>query len=164
MSVLDLNAIKEQLQTILEAANTTTASTDLSSGLETRVQKVLKLNPNLIPIQSTWFPFVTSYIDAKVIEEQTINAGQANGRRKAQVSVKVVGCVWNSTVSTEDNDEAADDCESLMENIEQILRSNLTLNSTVSWQLPTDCSYFDGMREGAHLRAGVLTLKCTAFY
>lgn len=165
MAVLDLNAIKEKIQTALESANTTTASTDLSSGLETRVQKVLKINPARIPVQATWYPFVTVYIDAKTIEEQTINRDQASGRRMAEVDIKIIGAVWNSTVSDEASDEASEDAESLMENVEQIMRSNTTLDGVVSWSFPTGVTYHNvSLEEETSIRAGIMSYKAKAFY
>lgn len=167
MAVLDLNNIKEQLQAALEAANTTTASTDLSSGLETRVQAVLKLNPARIPIQGNWYPYVTIYIDSKEIDEQTIQVNQSQGKRRADVGIKIVGAVWNSTVTpgSEDVDEASDDAESLMENIEQILRANTTLGGAVSWSAPEGVTYHNlSLEEDASIRAGVMSYKAVAFY
>lgn len=164
----DLNNLKEQIQTILEQANTTTAATDLSSGLETRVQQILKVNPARIPIQAQWFPFVTIYTDSKEVLEQTMQRDQNSGRRKAEFDVKVVGAVWNSTISNENADDADDDCESLMENIEQILRGTTTatnLNSACSWQIPTNVTYHNvSLEEEASVRAGILNLKVIAFY
>lgn len=162
---LDLNGIKTQIQSLLDAANTTTASTDLSSGMETRVQQVLTLNPARIPVQATWYPFVTCYIDSKSMEDTTIARDQASGKRKAQVDVKIVGAVWNSTVTNANKDDADDDCESLMENIEQILRASPTLNDAVKWSFPTEVTYHNmALEEQTSIRAGILNLKATAFY
>lgn len=165
MAVLDLNGIKEQLQTIFEAANTTTATRDLSSGLETRVQKILKVHPGRIPIQANWYPFVTIYIEAKDVAEKSICKGQANSKRRADVDIKIAGCVWNSTVANDDGDDASDDAESLMENIEQILRSYTDINSTVSWSFPVRITYHNyAFEEDASLRAGVMTYRAIAYY
>ena len=164
MSV-DINNLKEQIQSIFETANTTTASRDLSSGLETRVQRILKVNPARIPVQSSWHPYVTIYTDSKDIEPSDIAISQANAKRRADIDLKIVGVVWNSTVSDEELDPADEDCEDLMENIEEILRANPTIAGTVTWAFPSTVDYHGAtLDEDTHLRAGVMTLKATIFY
>lgn len=164
MSV-DLNNLKEQIQTIFQAANTTTATRDLSSGLETRVQRVLKINPGRIPVQGNWYPFVTIYIDRKDVELTDFAKDQLTAKRKCDVDVKIIGAVWNSSVTDEEVDPADEDCEDLMENIEQILRANPTLGGVATWAKPTDVTYHNAtLDEGAHIRAGILNLTATIFY
>lgn len=164
MSV-DLNNLKEQIQTIFQTENTTTATRDLSSGLETRVQRVLKVNPARIPIQSTWYPFVSVWIDKKDVEPSDFARTQLSARRKCEVDLKIVGAVWNSSITDEEIDPADEDCEDLMENIEEILRGNPTLNSLTSWSFPQSITYHNAsLDEGAHIRAGILSLRAVIFY
>jgi len=162
---IDLNNLKEQVQTILQAANTTTASTDLSSGLETRVQRVVKLNPGRIPVQASWYPFVSIYVDNKNVLLQDIARNQSTSKRRAEIGIKILGAVWNSTVNDEEVDPADDDCESLMENIEEILRANDTLNGSATWAHPNDVTYFNAnLDEEAHIRVGILSMQASVFY
>jgi hypothetical protein len=162
---IDLNNLKEQIQTIFEAANTTTASRDLSSGLETRVQRVLKVNPARIPVQASWYPFVTIFIDNKSIIQDGIVKDQLTAKRRAKVDIKVIGAVWNSTVSDDETDSADEDCEDLMENIEEILRANSTLSGVATWSFPTNITYHSAsLDEETHIRAGILNLEATIFY
>lgn len=162
---LDLNNLKEQVQTIFQAANTTTASTDLSSGLARRVRRVVKLNPALIPIQANWYPYVSVYIDSKDVTLEDFAGTQALAKRSAEVNLKIVGGVWNTLDNDDEVDEADEDCESLMENIEAILRDNPTLGNAALWSRPERIQYYNmGLGEGACLRAGVMDLKATIFY
>lgn len=164
---INLNQFKEDLQTIFQAANTTTATRDLSSGLATRVQRVVKLNPSLIPIQADWYPYVSAYIDSKDVEPADFAGTQLAAKREARVKIKIVGAVWNTLTTTneEDVDEADEDCESLMENIEEILRGNPTINGNAIWQFPERVQYYNAaLGEGQGLRAGVLDLIATVFY
>ena len=65
-AVVDLNGIKSTLKTLFDTANTTTASpVDLSNNMTQRVKRVLTVNPEQIPPQASFFPFVTSYITSK---------------------------------------------------------------------------------------------------
>jgi hypothetical protein len=165
---LDLNNLKDQIQGIFETANTTTAARDLSSGLLKRVQKVLKVNPARIPIQASIYPCVTVFIGKKDIEQKSIGKSQANVKREGRIEVTVVGAVMNTTITSIDEDQADEDCESLMENIEEILRANETLAGTVTWSFPKGVTYHNlaiGMKdEEVHLRAGLLTLEAKVFY
>ena len=164
MSV-DLNNLKEEIQTILEDANTTTATVFLSEDLETRVQRVMKVNPHRIPVQASWYPFVSIFIDSKRINQQDIAATQLTAKRRAEIDVKIVGAVWNSTISDEEVDPADDDCESLMENIEEIIRRSSTLNGAALWTGVTDVTYHNGpVSEDAHVRAGFMNLKVSVLY
>ena len=161
----DLNNVKEQVQIILEAANTTTASVDLSSGLETRVQRILKVNPGRIPVQASWYPFVTVFIDRKSMSHQDIAATQSNAKRRAEVDLKIIGAVWNSTISNDEEDPADEDCEQLMESIEQVIRNAATLNGTVLWTTPTDVTYHNAnLDEETHVRVGILNIRTSMFY
>lgn len=162
---IDLGNLKTQIQGILNAANTTTASRDLSSGLGTRVQRVLKVNPGLIPIQPSFYPAVTVFINSKDVEDRTIANSQLVGKRKAVVTVSLAGIVWNS-ISTNINEDTADnDAEILMENVEEILRSNTTLAGVATWSAPTKVTYHDlKPEEEAHMRAGILNLEASIWY
>lgn len=162
---IDLNNLKEQIQTIFEAANTTTASRDLSNGISKRVQKVLKINPARIPVQASWYPFVTTYIESKDVELVDFAKDQLTAKRKSIVELKVIGAVWNSSISDAASDPADEDCEDLMENIEEILRANPTIAGTCLWSYPTGVTYHNvGLDEGVHIRAGILNLEATIFY
>lgn len=162
---LDLNNLKEQVQSIFQTANTTTASRDLSNGLATRVQRILKVNPARIPVQASWYPFVTCYIESKNLEEAGIAITQATSKRKAIINLKVIGAIWNSSSNDGEVDPADEDCEDLMENIEEILRANPTLSGVSLWSFPTDVTYHNvALEEETHIRAGILNLKTTIYY
>lgn len=163
--MIDLAGLKTTLKGILDDANTTTATADLSSGLTTRVQQVLKVNPARIPIQANYFPCVTCFIDSKEVEPKDIAVNQLMAKREATVSVKIVGSVYNSKQNNAKLDQADDECEKLMENIEQVLRGNPTLSGVATWQFPTRITYHNAqIDEGVHIRAGILNLETTIYY
>lgn len=162
---LNLTGMKENIQTIFEDANTTTAAHDLSGSLTDRVQRILKLNPIKIPVQPSWYPYVTVYVDSKDINPADMAATQLQAKRRAEVDFNVVGAVWNSSVLTESEDDADDECEILMENIEEVLRRNQALGSLALWSFTRSVSYHSlAIDEEAHLRAGILTLRATVLY
>ncbi|CAB4170087.1 hypothetical protein UFOVP903_53 [uncultured Caudovirales phage] len=167
-AVVDLNGIKESIQTLLTSANTTTSTpVDLSNGLSggRRVQQVLKVHPERIRVQASLFPLVTCFIPTKSIKSEQIGGGQLNNKRRATIEIKVVGAIWNSNFQSIDEDPADEDICNLMENIELALRSDSTLIGKVNWQRPSSCQYYStAINEQTHLRSGILTYECEVFY
>lgn len=162
----DLNGIKSQISAILLAANTTTASPiDLSAGMVKRVNKVLKINPQLIPPQISFYPFVTCYVTSKSMEQADLALNQLNSLKKAKIELEIAAGVLNENFSVDTEDPADEDINYLMENIELTLRANATLNSKVLWQISRDVKYYTAnLDEQTHLRAGILTLEGSIFY
>ncbi len=165
---VDLNGIKEAVQNTLLAANTTTASPiDLSAGLSNnkRVRQILKVNPEMIRPQASFFPLVTCYVTSKPIATMDIAKDQLSSKRRAKVLVDVVGSVWNNNILTIDEDPADEDINYLMENIELALRGDYNLGAKVSWQVAKECTYYTtALDEQTHLRSGILKLECEVFY
>lgn len=165
-SITDLVGIKTQIKSILDSANTTTASPiDLSSNLATRINRVMTVHPERIMPQASFFPLVTTYIDNKDIESEDMASSQLNSKRIARVGIKVVGAIFNQNMLSVDKDPADDDINYLMENIELIFRGNYNLNSTVSWQMADRINYYiSSIDEQTHLRFGILDLSAKVFY
>ena len=163
---IGMNAIKTNIKTILDAQNSVAGSpVDLSSGMTKRVQKILKINLERLPIQASFYPAVTIFFDQKNMNQDTIAKTQATGKRKAEVSVKVAGVVYNANLTSNLEDPADEDLEKLMENIEEILRSDPTLVGSATWSQPTDVTYHSGPGgEEAHVRVGIMNLDLVVFY
>jgi hypothetical protein len=169
MSRVDLAAIKTSIQSILESANTTTGSPiDLSDGLTSRVNKILQINVDRLPIQPSFFPCITMFYEGKSIELQDIAGSLLAGRRKAQIDISIVGIVWIDNMNASSfqyKDLADNECEKLMENIEQVLRSDPSLGGNALWSKSTDVSYENvAISEDSHMRAGIINHKITVMY
>lgn len=165
MSLLDIVNIKTQIKSILDTANTITASADLSSGLTTRVQKVLTYNLEKIPPQASFYPLVTCFISTKSIENTSVFKDQAVAKRKAEIDITVAGAAFDHILTDITKDESQDQIEAMMENVELILRSNHTLNSAVNWSYPTDVTYHSFANdEETYFRVGLMNLKAVIRY
>jgi len=162
----DLSGIKTEISNILLAANTTTASpVDLSANMTERVSKILKINPNMIPPQISFYPFVTCYVTAKTMEQKDMAKDQLSAKKEALITIEIAGGILNENFVRDTEDPADEDITYLMENIELTLRGNPNLNSTVTWQTTKDVSYYSApLNEQTHLRAGILTLQGKVFY
>lgn len=90
---------------------------------------------------------------------------QLSAKRKADISIDVVGAVFNQNVLDVTKDPADEDINYLMENIELVLRSDPTLSGAVLYQRPTACQYYSTIiGSNVHLRVGILKLEATLFY
>lgn len=163
---VDLNGIKTELKSLFNSANTTTASPiDLSYSLTKRVQKVLSVHPEFIPIQASHYPCVTCYVSNKSMPSEDIAKDQLNAKRRCDISIDVVGAVFNQNILDITKDPADEDINYLMENIELILRSSPNLNGSVLWQKPTSCEYYSTiLNSQVHLRVGIIKLEASIFY
>ena len=164
MSVIDIDNIKTQFKSILDTANTTTADFDLSNGLDKRVKKVLRVNPLKIPIQSSYYPYVTIYADRKNIELLDIAVNQQTANRFTEFTFNVIGGVFEALTASNIADDADDEIEKLMENVEELIRRNFKLNNTVLWTKPLFTRYHTFPDEEALLRVGEMSLMCKIKY
>ena len=164
-----MSLIKTAVQSILETANTTTGSPiDLSDALAARVKKVLQINVEKIPIQPSFFPCLTMFYEAKTINLLDMAGSMLDGRRRADVNLKIVGLVWidnMNSASFELKDLADNEIEQLMENAEQVLRKDPTLNGNALWSKSTDVTYHNyAVSEDAHMRAGIMSFTVSVLY
>jgi len=168
MAQVDIANIKTQIKSILDSANTTTGTPiDLSNGLDTRVQQVMKINPAKIYSDPGSFPFVSVFADSKTIEQQTMGhkGNQRSALRRGDLVLNVVCAVQEPLIESVKADEADENVEQLMENIEEILRSNVDLNGSCNWAIPEDVTYQDApWDEQTIVRGAIMTLNCTVWY
>ncbi len=162
---INVGGIKTSFKTIMDAANSTSAAYDLSRNMNNRVVRVMKVNPVKIPIQSSFFPYVTIYTDNKAIESATIAKSQTSGKRRANILFQVIGAVWEPLTPDIDEDKADNEIEFLMENIEEVLRRNQTLADTVLNCMPSSVEYHTvSIEEETIMRVGQLSLQATVYY
>jgi hypothetical protein len=169
MSVIDLDGIKNSIKSILETANTTTGSPiDLSSSMVKRVNKILTLNPERIPIQPSFFPAITVFYQGKDVRVADMAVNLLNAKQRATIKAKILGIVWLDDINTANfqyADPADNECENLMENIEQVLRSDPTLQGKAMWARVTAAEYFNvNLGEDAHFRTGVIDFEIMVQY
>ena len=164
--MVNLTEIKNSLKTILTAANTTTGSPiDLSLNLQDRVESVMTYNPDRFLTQPSLYPFVTVYIEDKEVEQITFAKNQTMAKRRGRTALTVACGTWRSTVNDNVIDDSDDELELLMENVEQIIRSNHTANSYTSWIMPIRATYHNAnFGEESHLRVGIIEFELSNFY
>jgi hypothetical protein len=108
------------------------------------------------------------FYESKSITSQDIAGTMKNQKRRAEIDLKLVGIIWIDNMNTsnfEYKDLADNECEQLMENIEEVLRTDPTLGGNVLFSHPTDTTYHTfSVSEDAHMRAGIINFKLTVLY
>lgn len=167
-SVADIIGIRGEIKSILDTANTTTASPIyLSNNMSRKIQSVYEINPSILTsdFALATYPFVSVYARSKTDINGGIATNQLTASRLADFEFNIAGVIWNDNVTDNLKDEAQDECIYLMENIELILRANDRLSNKVLWQRPSNVNYYSvNYTEDSHMRAGVMTVNCKLQY
>jgi len=166
MSVIDVLAIKNAIKAQLDDNNVVTGvPIDLSGGMSDRVKKVLKVHIERIPIQPSFFPAITIFTSDKDISQRTIARNGAGGKRLGTYKLMIAGIVFNPSFTEDLDDSSDDECEILMENIEELLRSNTNLDKTCESAIPSKITYHNSSYdEQTHMRVGILSLDVKVNY
>jgi len=165
MSGINYLDILTGMGSILSAANITGAAYDLSKNMSTRVQLITQVNPELIAGQASQYPMITYKIDGNSIDiSETGHGSAANAKRKTEISIGIMGLVWNDNYSSSETDPADIETHYLMENIEQVLRNDTTLGGKVLWSYPTRIDFYQFLEEESHFRVGLMEYKAVKFY
>lgn len=167
MGKINIPSIKSSIVSILEAANTTTASPiDLSDGMSKRVLKVASIHPEDIIPQATVMPFVTVFTERKPITQRTIAKNMTSAKREGRLVFTIAGMVWNQNFQSNIwQDPADNDLEHLMENIEEVLRGSPDLGGLANWHVPIDTTYHNAVfDEQTHFKVGFFQLEAAIFY
>lgn len=162
---LNIKGIKNSIKSVLDAANTTTASYDLSTSLTSRVITVSTISPNAYHFTADKLPAVSIWTNSKAISAPGIVKDQITAKREGLAKFFVAGFVWNSDFMDIYGDSSDDEIETLMENIEEVLRRNTDLSGTVLWNKPTECEYHSlSLSNEQHYKVGILTVECKQLY
>lgn len=166
MGQVDIKGIKTAIKVLLDTANTTTASINLSDNLADKVVKVGTFSLEKLFLNANEIPGIAVYTDNKQPNQETIARSMASGKRGAELNLFVAGAVYVPYTADDTEDPADNDCEYLMENIEEIIRDSDTLSDTVQWAMPTGITYHTmaNREEQSHYRIGLMSLKCRVFY
>ena len=122
VQVLDYINVRDTLQSILQTANTTTATYDLSNSLTARIKTVSVRDENIEPFMITEYPIINVRLNSKSEEFAEFGAGIAD--RNVLLSSQIF-CIYDSG-SKSDNE---DNLWKMVRNVETNVRRNLDLNS-----------------------------------
>ena len=160
----DYNGKIDAIQTILSAENTTTASYDLSSNMNSRVQLVTKRNPEFIGVQASRFPAICIRLDSDNKEFEEMARNSTTAKKKSELTFKVMGLLYDDRFVTENNDESDKEIHYLAENIEEVLKRNYNLGNNCLYSYVDRVDFYEALDEEAHFRSCVLDYKVIGYY
>ena len=129
----DIKAIVESVENFLVKNNTTTATIDISSGLNKRVVSFYKGVEGIsekIPVPNNLYPAIFVELNADT-EEIRLMSQRVKGQRDIELDMAIVTVV-NYGIGTGDNVENSDlESITLTQNIKDLIRSDITLSGTI---------------------------------
>jgi len=138
---VDLTSILGSLENLLHKNNTVSSSSDISNSLNKRVQVFYKGSrgmSNKQPVPKTLYPCVFVELGNKT--EEFITVGN-NAKRDMNIEFDIVPVV-DYGIGTFDSRENSDiELIKLSQNIESLIRANITLSSTVHQALIINSTY-----------------------
>lgn len=144
-----VKTVRDAIINNLAAANTTTATRDLSSGLERRIA-FIGAGTEQTPVSE--LPYIVVSGKKKTPAEAYI--GPTNRR-----DVEGVFEIFCATDIMAGNQEAEDEIYRLTDNIEDVLQNCIDLSTTVSVSEVTDTSWSVGDQGATYTHSGIVTLR-----
>lgn len=135
---LDYKDQLANLKAIFVAANTTTASVDLSASMTSRIPDagIFAGDIETKSIKAYEYPCLFMRIDDKTEELVTMGVtGGTNNYKQAEVNYNIVGLYRKDGAYTT-NEELMEEVYTMARNAEAVLRSNITLDGTCLWCNP----------------------------
>lgn len=150
------------LKAIFVAANTTTATVDLSSSLTSRILDASIFSDDIETksIKAHEFPCVFIRVTDKEEDFATLGAtGNSNNYKQADITYQIVG-MYRKDGAWSDNATLFDEVYKLASNIESVLRNDITLGGSALWAQPESTSFSSPMENnGIWIKGVEITLK-----
>lgn len=148
---------------VLKNSNTTTSSPDLSGGLTTRIDSdnIFKADVETVGIKNYNFPQIFVRISNKTEDFAGLgNTGLSNSRKSAEVIYDVVG-LYKKEGAWSKHDDLLTDVYKMADNIESVLRQNITLSNTALWCQPQTTDFLDPVSgdKGIWVKGFMMTFK-----
>ena len=158
--------VQSALQSVLATANTTTAANDLSASLVRRVQIVEMGRPANRPLAQFQLPAVLVY--AKDKDENYDELGGGTGTRRRIITHFGVLCAvmaspFEGGATQRGHDQVEEQLITLTTNVETVLRNDINLSATVSFQRPMNTEYHASVEgiatESTYVDAAIVTVE-----
>lgn len=150
------------LKSMFVAANTTTASVDLSASLTSRIpdDSIFVDDIETKGLQATEFPAIFIRAMGKEEDFATLGAtGAANNYKQADITYQIVG-LYRKDGAWSSNATLGGEVYRLASNIEGVLRNNVTLSGSALWSQPTSTNFVGPMENnGIWIKGVEVTLK-----
>lgn len=148
--IVNLKTIRSAIISILEDNNTTTATNDVSGSLQTRVQKVIAGSPKR-PIGLDEYPLIFVSLSSKQEEAPFLGATAARDI-SIDWSVRCLTCLSDSATSAEN------ECITLADNVEKVLRTYIDLSGTVDYSNLEETQYSFDDQDSTYVHTATINL------
>lgn len=129
------------IKTVLDAANTTTASPDLSGSLTTRVKNVYLNDPEIVDMRGDIYPAIFIRVNKKDENFEGLGATGPNGAlKRADVSYDVIGFYRKDGVNST-HASALSELDKLAQNMEAVFERDFTLSGTALYCQPVTTEF-----------------------
>jgi len=155
---LDYNANLKAIQDIFIAANTTTATVDLSGGLSTRIDNlnIRVADIDTVSLRAQDFPLLFIRVSDKEESFETLGrTGLSRNTKSAVVRYDLVGMARKDGAHTT-NDDLSTEVNQFAQNIEGVMRENDTLSGTALWANTPSTTFTGAFENGGIWIKGVL--------
>lgn len=146
--------------------NTTTASPDLSNGLDVRIDdgNILKTDPEIEPPRADRLPAVYIRIADKTEESAGLGATGSSGvKKEAIVTYDVIG-IYGKYGGWSPHSELLTDIYTMAENIEGVFQTEYTLSNTALYVNPIATEFSAPIDLGSEGFAKVVLIRLEAHY
>ncbi|MCK5358329.1 MAG: hypothetical protein KAJ48_08030 [Elusimicrobiales bacterium] len=155
---LDYNAKLTAIKNVFVNNNTTTSSVDLGSGLTVRVDdsNIRLADIDTVSLRAQDFPLVFIRVASKDEQFETLgNTGLGNNLKSCVINYDIVGMARKEGMHNT-NDELSKDVNQLADNIEGVIRQNMTLSGTAKWCNTPDTTFTGAFENNGIFVKGVL--------
>lgn len=162
MAGFDYNAAATALVTVLQTANTTTATQDLSGSLTTRLvnDNITDDDPQIVNVRADRLPAI--YVRVNQAEEDFAGLGDTGStrRRKSKTVDFDIFALYRKEGARASNREVSRDVAQLAQNIEAVLQANAKLASPNLWCNPGKTTFAGfPLAEGSWVKAVLIEVK-----
>ena len=139
------NTVTTAVINVLKNHNTTTATPDLSNGLNVRVtnDNIILGDIRLIQPRADRMPLITVLMDTKTEEYAGIGATGPTRHKKQATSIIQVGVIVGKYGGYEADDVVLRDLYQLAGNAETVFQQEYTLSNTCLWCNPSSSNFID---------------------
>lgn len=164
---LNLVSLLDSFENLLDKNNTTTSDYDISNNLNIRVQKFYSGIDGLhdkSPIPINLYPVV--FIELINKTEEISQLGHSTANRNMEINFNIIPVIYYGAGSeiefVEGRIKANKEVLYLSQNIESLIRNNITLSNTVDWVNVDNTEYSISLNENATYNM-ISKISCKAF-
>lgn len=150
------------LKTVLDTANTTTATPDLSGSLTTRIRNIYKDDPAIRGLRGDDTPAL--FISINRAEEDETQMGDFTNRKKEKLIVYDIHGIYKKESYAEQHSDLLTDFYQMADNVEAVLKKESDLSGTALHVSVVDTEFKGEQPENTLLKVFKIGLEVRYIY